>query len=93
MDDDYEDEVFSFVLGDKLMEADLSTGMILSINAQAFDDQVYYDGVSPDGINFIGTGESTQSIFFPGSLIELNVQIDWVDGREGYRLSTINSSR
>lgn len=93
MDEDYEDEVFSFILGDKLLEAELSPGMILSINARAFDDQVYYDGVSPEGPNLIGTGECAQSIFFYGSLIELNVEIDWVDGREGYLLSTIISSR
>jgi prepilin-type N-terminal cleavage/methylation domain-containing protein len=93
MDDNHEDEVFTFVLGGKVIKAAVCPGMITSITARAFDDQVYYDGVSPEGIYQIGSGDNAQRVFFHGSLIEVNVEIDWAEGREGYQLSTVISSR
>ncbi len=93
VDENYEDQVFSFNLGGQSMAADVSPGMITTITARSFNDQVYYDGISPEGINQIGNGDQAQEVFFHASLIEVNIAIAWVDGREGFLLSTIISSR
>ncbi len=93
VDNNYEDEVFSFVLGGMPMEVAVSPGMLTRIDARLFDDHAYYDSLSAEGINQISSGEVAQEVFFHGSLIEVNVKIDWLGGREGYLLSTIICSR
>lgn len=58
VDNNYEDEVFSFVLGGMPMEVAVSPGMLTRIDARLFDDHAYYDSLSAEGINQISSGEA-----------------------------------
>ena len=92
VDNNYEDEVFSFVLGACLWKwqclleclPELMPGFLMIMPIMtAYQLKVLIKLVA---------GGSSRGIFH-GSLIEVNVKIDWLGGREGYLLSTIICSR
>ncbi len=93
VDENTTDAAFTFTLYDEDISLEAPEDIHTTITASCFDDRVYYDGISPDGICEIGTGDNAEPIFFYGNLIEVNVEMQWADGTGNYKLSTILGAR
>jgi len=89
VDENPGDDVLTFYLDGEEISMDAPEGINTSIRVSSFDDNSYYDGVSADGINTLGTGDNAKPILFYGSLIEVCIELQWASGSGNYKLSTI----
>ncbi len=92
-DENITDAVFIFTLYDEVISLEAPEDIHTTITASRFDDSVYYDGISSEGIYEIGIGDNAEPILFYGNLMEVNVEMQWADGSCNYKLSAIVGAR
>lgn len=93
VDENLEDTILAFTLDDKHLSIEALEGISTTIRASSFDDSVCYDGVDPNGIYTIGTGEYAKAIIFYDNLVEVIITMEWENGSGSYQLSAILGGR